>query len=212
MPKRVVKPHPAPGFGASLIEARKAKGLLQGEAARAVGVNQTRMSMWERDQSFPLDANLAKVCAFYGIDPPLPPRNEAGRASRRTAQCPECGKDFPVFYGERFCSRRCAGASLSKRFAGKNSPNWKGGRTVEPNGYVKLHRPDHPRADGAGYVREHRLVMEAVLGRYLEPHETVHHKNGDTSDNEVENLELRVGRHGKGASHAHCATCTCFDH
>jgi hypothetical protein len=24
-------------------------------------------------------------------------------------------------------------------------------------------------------------------------------------------LELRVGRHGKGATQAHCASCTCFD-
>ncbi|MBP2211063.1 hypothetical protein JOJ87_001407 [Rhodococcus ruber] len=27
---------------------------------------------------------------------------------------------------------------------------------------------------------------------------TVHHKNGDRTDNRPENLELRVGRHGKG--------------
>jgi hypothetical protein len=24
-------------------------------------------------------------------------------------------------------------------------------------------------------------------------------------------LELRVGRHGRGATQAHCASCTCFD-
>lgn len=52
--------------------------------------------------------------------------------------------------------------------------------------------------------------MEEKLGRVLTKDETVHHKNGNRADNQVENLELHVGRHGKGATHKHCATCACF--
>lgn len=58
------------------------------------------------------------------------------------------------------------------------------------NGYVRVHSPKHPDANCDGYMLEHRLVMEGVLGRRLAKHETVHHINGKRGDNRPENLEL----------------------
>ena len=67
---------------------------------------------------------------------------------------------------------------------------WKGGRVIDKGGYVLLKTETHPHADKHGYIREHRLVMERSLGRYLKPKEVVHHKNGQRADNRIENLEL----------------------
>jgi hypothetical protein len=50
--------------------------------------------------------------------------------------------------------------------------------------------PGHPRATGSACVFGHILVMEEILGRYLLPGESVHHRNGVKDGNRPENLEL----------------------
>ncbi len=94
---------------------------------------------------------------------------------------------------------------------GDKHPLWKGGRNKDGAGYWNRYAPDHPRADGKGYVKEHRLVMERMVGRYLEPHEQVHHKNGRRDDNRPENLELWRKSQPAGVRDGdyHCPGCVC---
>lgn len=68
---------------------------------------------------------------------------------------------------------------------------WNGGRRINDQGYVLIYKPDHPSASKRRKtVREHILVMENYLGRYLEDGEVVHHINGINNDNRIENLML----------------------
>lgn len=63
-------------------------------------------------------------------------------------------------------------------------------RTKTQAGYILIKFKEHPYADSKGYVREHRLVMEKYIGRYLNENEEVHHINGIKDDNRIENLKL----------------------
>lgn len=64
------------------------------------------------------------------------------------------------------------------------------GRKRTKAGYVTLCIKSHPYSDVQGYIFEHRIIMEMKIGRYLKPHEVVHHINEIKHDNRLENLEL----------------------
>lgn len=117
------------------------------------------------------------------------------------------------------CSKQCGMVLFHKNNPDQNtaekSARWKGGRFHAGGGYVKCYAPHHPsvRDKGKRYVFEHRLVMEGLIGRFLLPHESVHHKNGVRDDNRPENLELWAHSHPSGQrveEQQHCPTCTCF--
>lgn len=73
--------------------------------------------------------------------------------------------------------------------AAKGTASWNAGKG---KGYVDRRGYRWIRVAGRS-VREHRHVMETHLGRKLLPTEIVHHKNGITTDNRVENLEVMNG-------------------
>ena len=92
-------------------------------------------------------------------------------------------------------SQKVVNKAMKKHFElrGRGAPgsrngSWKGGIRVDKGGYILVHQPDHPFAAENGCVRQHRLVAEQKLGRYLRPTEVVHHIDEDPANNNPENL------------------------
>jgi len=74
--------------------------------------------------------------------------------------------------------------------SGSNSHFWKGGRYNDKYGYIYIYKPEHPFASSIGYVKEHRLVVEEAIRRYLTSKEVIHHINEIKKDNRRKNLYL----------------------
>lgn len=82
---------------------------------------------------------------------------------------------------------------------GDKCGRWNRGKMLSPEGYVKMRvGRAHPLADPNGYAYEHRLVI-AAAGIQIPDGYVIHHKNGDKTDNRLENLEVVA----RGVHNAH---------
>ena len=127
-----------------------------------------------------------------------------------TKRCFVCGKEFTTYQSRikldrgKYCSKECC-LKITNKVLEKNGieTRWKKGQmpkqfkgykftTSRKNGgtYKCIYYPSHPFATSSGHIREHRLIMEKSLGRFLKKDEIVHHKDGNTLNNNLNNLEV----------------------
>lgn len=110
----------------------------------------------------------------------------------------DCGNEFEA-YTANLLAGNTGGCGCGRN--GTNNKGWNvDGRSVnKSSGYVFIRVKGHPRANRGGWVREHIVVMEKMLGRTLAEKEEVHHKNGIRHDNSEDNLELWNKSHPTGS-------------
>lgn len=108
----------------------------------------------------------------------------------RVGVCVVCGKESlkelsnAKTYKNTVCSRECHNTRLTKPDGNKIFKR----STIDSHVMVKA--GSHPNANKAGYVAEHRLLIEKQIGRFLQKNEQVHHINLIKNDNSLNNLVL----------------------
>ena len=140
--------------------------------AKAVGVQHSTLSrrLGESGVEIPTRADAMKNVWVNHQHPRLGKRGEL---------CPVYGKKMAEATREKMLPVWDGLAARKRHYKKKHS-----------GGYVLVYCPDHSAADRAGYVLEHRYVMEESIGRCLCENEIIHHRNGNKEDNRIENLML----------------------
>ncbi len=130
------------------------------------------------------------------------------RRKRIESACLHCGKIIIVTPSRvgagrgRYCGRSClahqtivlTGARFKKGVRPSNYKGFTNTHGKNADGYILIFLPEHPYTNSQGYVREHRLVMEKHIGRYLTPEEIIHHKDFNKTNNSIENLQIMTRR------------------
>lgn len=141
----------------------------------ALGFCNTHLARFKRN-TVPLDApirfftrNRPNICTVFGCK---------NLVKSRTY----CGKHYHCFqrYGDPNYPTKKVAAKGKRRY-------------IDCGGYITI-----SKAGSNHGIKEHRHIMEQILGRSLLRNEIVHHKNGIRTDNDPSNLELWSYSHPPG--------------
>jgi hypothetical protein len=107
------------------------------------------------------------------------------------------------------------------KLCGSDNPSWKGGKIITESNGLMVRNRIHPRSRN-GYVPEHILIAERILGKPLSPKHPIHHPFGKTNNDVFvicenqgyHNLLEQRTRSFKACGHASwrkCVACKQYD-
>lgn len=167
------------------ILAMNAEGVDRKLIAERLGLPHHAVQAWLQRRKIPGKAHTERRVRLRVAD--LQPMIDAGQTQQAMAD------HFGVSIScvDRTLRRKgLQTARTGPRGADAHRQRWQGGRFLDKHGYVMVFVPLHPQAGQNAYVREHRLVMEVVLGRYLLPSEVVDHGDDHPRHNWPSNLTV----------------------
>lgn len=159
------------------------------EIAEIIGCNSSTVSRALKRHGIPINKPISKYPLLNNKRWLIDTYINQGKSTTEISNIVGCteGLVYDMLRRLGVSTRNWSDAQLLRAKREEHGTNWKGGR-IKYGEYIAVYDPSHPRAMKNGYVPEHRLVMEKILGRYLEPFEVVHHIDGDKRNNCAENL------------------------
>lgn len=153
------------------------------------------------NKDFESDSKLSKYCSRSCYNKAKSMRYRSRLSFNKI--CIYCKTSFITKHKDaEYCSSKCVSrgtANKKKKYIDIPDCLENSSRKIDKKiGYVRVYAPMHHEANTWGYVYEHRLIAEQIIGRELTKDEIVHHKNGKRWDNRPENLEvMNKIEHGK---------------
>jgi hypothetical protein len=183
-----------------LVVSEYLAGKRAGEVSKAHRVNRKTVLLWVKRLGHEVRPQEEDAGA-----PKRPPSNTQEKTIIEMRQAGKSQQKIGSALGFSQCTisrvLRKSGMPTKLRLQGKEHPAWRGG-LLKANGYIQeyvsMNDPMYSMANSQGYCAQHRLVVARAFGRPLSEHESVHHVNGSKTDNRLENLQLRQGKHGTG--------------
>jgi hypothetical protein len=136
--------------------------------------------------------NIITLKSMVGYSKTFCSRDCFTKHNNKTRLCLYCRKDFTTWNSRSFikyCSKECSGKAIRKRpiIAYKDVTYYQNNQGY----YVS-------RPKGKHGIMLHRVIFEDHYGIKLDKTFTIHHINGNNTDNRPENLELWTTRHPYG--------------